>query len=154
MEDTWQFDECVWEEGILTIPAREVFIHPSWEYDNYYGADDINPADVAEVKVGIFKNRELVCWLQQIPHPPNYHGFSDSIFYAYDEQKIAFTEGDILCLATVITDEYGRTTVRGGMEWELMDCEDETAQGRTEKILSENGNNGYYRYDAPADWGL
>jgi len=152
-EDTWQFDECSWQSGVLAIPAREVFIHPSWEHDDYYGADNINPADVAEVKVGLFKNRELVCWLQQIDQPPNYHGFSDSIFYAYDAQEIAFAEGDILCLATVITDEYGRTTVRGGMEWELFDGE-ETQQGGAEKILSENGESGYYRYDDPTEWGL
>jgi len=156
-EDVWQFDECSWEEKTgLHIPADVTYVRPQWEHGGsyIYGGLSVESADVEEIKVGIFKNRELVTWMTAIAQPSNYHGFDDCLFFAYDEQTIPFDDGDVLCLATVVTDEYGRTTVRGGMEWELMDADEAAERGQEERGLTENGENGYYRYDDPAEWGL
>ena len=99
----------------------------------------------------------IVCWLRQIEQPPTYHGFDDCLFFAYGEQVIPFTEGDVLCLATIITDEYGRTTVRGGSEWELeIAGETPVEVGKTPPMVLEEQQQevGYYRYEDPALWGL
>jgi len=158
-EDTWQFDEAVWQDGTLTIPAGTTFVRDDWNHDDYYYYDedgDFNPADVSKVEVGIFKNRELVCWLKQVPQPATYHGFEGCLFFAYDEQKIPFGEGDVLCLGTVISDEYGRVTVRGGSEWMLEIAGETPAEaGKVPPVALEDQHDvGYYQYDDPAAWGL
>jgi len=160
-EDTWQFDKARWQDGVLTIPEGITYVRDDWNHDDYYYYDEdgaCNPADVSKVKVGIFKNRELVCWLNERPKPANYNGFDDCLFFAYDAQTIPFAEGDILCLATVITDEYGRTTVRGGSEWTLTVTGEKPVEvgkeGDYPMALEDIHNVGYYTYDAPADWGL
>ena len=155
-EDTWQFDEAVWQDDVLTIPAGETFVNPYWTHGSHYAFEGLEPADVTKVEVGLFKNKELVCWLQQIGKPSTYHGFDECIFFAYGEQVIPFAEGDVLCLATIITDEYGRTTVRGGSEWELeIAGEVPVDAGKTPPmVLEEQQEVGYYRYEDPALWGL
>jgi len=158
-EDTWQFDEARWEDGELYIPAGTAFARDDWNHDDYYYFDEDgerNPADVSKVEVGIFKNQELVCWLKEVPQPATYHGFDDCLFFAYEEQTIPFAEGDVLQLATVITDEYGRITVRGGSEWMLeITGETPVEAGKVPSMALEDTHNvGYYQYDDPTVWGL
>ena len=74
-------------------------------------AADQPSAEAAEVRVGLFKNQELVAWAEPTEKPSSYHGFEDCDFYRFPELTLPLTEEDTLCAAAVITDQYGRTIV-------------------------------------------
>ena len=64
--------------------------------------------------------------------------------------RVPCEEGDTLCYAIVVTDEYGRTTVRGGQEYQVAAASG--AEGEMAVDMLDAA--GYYTYDDPADWGL
>ena len=165
LDDVWCFEEATVEDGELKIPANVLYYRV---FDtNYYGeADPVTK--VAEVKVGLFKNRELAAWGTPIEQPDNYRGFEDCDFVQFDPVTLPVEQGDILCYALVVTDEYGRTTVRGGEEYAVVAAsgqdgeqaapeEDENGDAPSTRVpsaLETTGEANYYRYDDPADWGL
>ena len=165
LDDVWCFEEATVEDGELKIPANVLYYRV---FDtNYYGeADPVTK--VAEVKVGLFKNRELAAWGTPIEQPDNYHGFGDCDFVQFDPVTLPVEQGDLLCYALVVTDEYGRTTVRGGEEYAVVAAsgqdgeqgvpeEDENGDSpstREPNALETTGQSRYYDYDDPADWGL
>ena len=164
--DTWCFDEATWESGVMTQPETTLFVQKEWED---YGEQDLYP-DATEVKVGLFKNQKLVVWGEEIPKPSGYRGsgWERDIFYQFPEVAVSCKVGDILCYAMVVTDEYGRTTVRGGEEYMVtgtsgMDGEqmvpEVSEDGDAPSVqvpgaLETTGQINCYRYDDPADWGL
>ena len=147
LEDTWCFDEVTLENGNLNIPTNIL------QYQvldiNYYGETDGVTA-VTQVRMGLFQNRELVAWGEPIEKPSNYHGFEEWEFVQFAPVTFPVEEGDTLCYALMVTDEYGRTTVRGGQEYQVAAASG--AEG--EMAVDRVGAAGYYTYDDPADWGL
>ena len=146
--DAWAFDDAHWEDGVLTVPANTFNVTKEWE--DY--AEDGTCADVAELKLGLFRNRELVAWGEEIPKPESYggSGWEQDLFFQFPELTVPCEEGDTLCYALMVTDEYGRTTVRGGQEYQVAAASG--AEG--EMAVDRVGAAGYYTYDDPADWGL
>lgn len=67
-------------------------------------------AEIREVQVGLFKNRELVTWLTPYEGiPDNYRGMEGDVqFYQMSECDIPVEEGDLLAAAALVTDEVGR----------------------------------------------
>ena len=120
--------------------------------------------------MGLFKNQKLVVWGEEIPKPSSYQGsgWERDIFYQFSEVEVPCEVGDILCYAMVVTDEYGRTTVRGGEEYRVTgasgkDGEQMVPEGngngdspsvQVPGALETTGRINCYRYDDPADWGL
>lgn len=159
LDDIWAFDEAVWKDGTLSIPENILSYQPSGGNIYSYGDESVaaavseSAAAVSEVKVGLFHNRQLVAWGTPIEKPGNYHGFEGHSFVKFAPQSFRAEEGDTLCYALVVTDEYGRTTVRGGIENDLLPVS-ETAGEDPQLELIEQGYVGYYQYDDPADWGL
>ena len=161
LDDIWCFDEATIEDGQLKIPAN--VLNYRILDTNYYGESTA----VAEVKLGLFKNRELAAWGTPIEKPDNYHGFGDCDFVQFDPVSLPVEQGDLLCYALVVTDEYGRTTVRGGEEYAVTGATSEdgeqaipTEEGNVspsvevQQPLVTTGESHYYTYDDPADWGL
>ena len=154
LDDIWAFDEAVYKDGTLTIPENILSYRPSGGSIYSYGSGkEVSRAAVSEVKVGLFHNRQLVAWGTPIEKPDNYHGFEGHSFVEFEARSIPAKEGDTFCYALMVTDEYGRTTVRGGIANDLLPVS-ETAGEAPELELIEQGSVGYYQYDDPADWGL
>ena len=166
LDDTWCFDEATWEGGVMTQPETILFVHKEWEN---HGGQDLYP-DVTQLKVGLFKNQELVVWGKEIPKPSSYQGsgWEKDIFYQFPEAAVSCEVGDILCYAMVVTDEYGRTAVRGGEEYVVTGASGEDGEQMAPEVnedgdspsvrvpgaLETTGQINCYRYDDPADWGL
>ena len=146
--DAWAFDDAHWEDGVLTVPANTFNVTKEWE--DY--AEDGTCADVAELKLGLFRNRELVAWGEEIPKPESYggSGWEQDLFFQFPELTVPCEEGDTLCYAIVVTDEYDRTTVRGGQDYQVAAASG--AEGEMAVDMLDSA--GYYTYDDPADWGL
>ena len=164
LDDTWCFDEVTLENGNLNIPTN-ILRYRVWDTDYYGESGDVT--EVAQVRVGLFKNRELVAWGEPIEQPSNYHGFEDWGFVQFEAVSLPVEQEDTLCYALVVTDEYGRTTVRGGEEYAVTGATSEdgeqaipTEEGNVspsvevQQPLTTTGESHYYEYDDPADWGL
>ena len=113
--DLWRID--LTEPYVLEFPSKYhsgqiVNIPPHYLESGKQCADNEPAAEVAELKIGMFKNTELVAWAEPIPKPSNYHGFEGHLFFKFPELRVALTEEDTICVASVVTDTYGRTVFR------------------------------------------
>lgn len=64
-----------------------------------------------EVRVGLFRNFELVTWLEPCEKPDSFEGFTGEAFYRLPPMELDLAEGDTLAFAAVAADEYGRRWV-------------------------------------------
>ena len=72
-------------------------------------AEWVEAAEVREIKVGLFKNRELVTWLEPCGQPDHFLGdWGTDQFYRMPYMTITPEEGDIFSTAVLVVDEYGR----------------------------------------------
>lgn len=74
----------------------------------------IGCAEIREIRVGLFCNKELVAWLESCERPEDIFrggGWEDSQFYRLTDCTLTPAETDVFSLAAVVTDEYGRETV-------------------------------------------
>ena len=78
-------------------------------------------AEIQQLRLGFFKNRKLVCWLEPIEGPPpRWQGFNeDNLYFKLSNIHMPLEESDVLCLAVVITDEYGRDRVIPDMYYRM-----------------------------------
>ena len=110
--------------GLFTIPApndssvRYALIAPDQEGDA--------PA-ISTMRVGLFKNQSLVSWAEPCDQPDSFHGFDRYDFYALPDLQLPLANGDVLCFAAILTDQYGRTIICPGMSYIL----DETGEELT-----------------------
>ena len=67
----------------------------------------------ASIRVGLFKNQQLVAWAEPISdeEQTSYQGFDNATFYRLEPLSFPFAAGDILESAAVLTDEYGREVI-------------------------------------------
>lgn len=81
----------------------------------------IGCAEIREMKVGLFRNRELVTWLESCEWPKDrFQGdWSDCRFYRLSDCIVTPEATDVFCLAAVVTDEYGRELVCMGALYAL-----------------------------------
>lgn len=81
----------------------------------------IGCAEIREMKVGLFRNRELVTWLESCEWPKDrFQGdWSDCRFYRLSDCIVTPEATDVFCLAAVVTDEYGREIVCMGALYAL-----------------------------------
>ena len=68
-------------------------------------------AAIADVRVGLFKNRQLAAWAEPCEQPDSFHGFEDCSFYCLPELHLDLTAQDTVEIAAVVTDVYGRTII-------------------------------------------
>lgn len=70
-------------------------------------------AAIAEVRVGLFKNRELVTWAEPCEPPANYQDFDEAEFQFYRLPPLELPLGseDVVQVAAVVTDEFGRISI-------------------------------------------
>lgn len=64
----------------------------------------------AQVRVGLFKDRELVMWYEPCETPARFRGFTYDFHFYHRPAPVTLEEG-LYCIAAVVTDRYGRETV-------------------------------------------
>lgn len=74
---------------------------------------DVAPAEIAQIRCGLFSDRKLVQWYTQTEKPQNMYGFDDSdgTYLYFNRESIPLEAGKEYCNAIFVTDVYGRTIV-------------------------------------------
>lgn len=68
--------------------------------------------EISRVEVGVFVNRELVAWGKQCSQPDSFIGdWENTLFFLLPDVSVTLREGDQLCAAALVTDNYGRQFV-------------------------------------------
>lgn len=108
--------------GTLTLPELYITAHPGTSA--YAVNQAIGCSDIAEIRVGLFKNKTLLTWLKGCAQPDHFHGdYGDAAFFHLPQgQAVTMTDpSDTLCAAAVITDTYGREVVYSDIPYVLRD---------------------------------
>lgn len=105
-------------------------------------------ASIRELKLGVFRNHELVQWGEPCEQPDSWHGaFEDARFFRFDGLSVHLEDGDQVTLGVWFTDEYGREAMWLDGSYTPVQQED----GRWELEMSDPY---LYGYDLPEHWGL
>lgn len=87
-------------DGVLTLS------------DFYITVRQKNPPTITDLKVGLFKNQKLLAWGIPCDKPDGFSaGFDGKDFYRLPDMTVTLTGEDLLEVAALVTDEYGRQTV-------------------------------------------
>ena len=70
--------------------------------------------EIDSIRVGLFKNFELVCWLEPCEKPGNWQVEAEQ-FFCFPGMSTKLEKGDILSFAAIFTDQYGRQGVEGSI---------------------------------------
>lgn len=129
-----------YENGVLTLLPTD-FAAEVIQYDDSVLPETASPASV---KLGLFKNRQLIAWAEELDaQPDSFHGFEGYTFYHTPELSIPFTPGDIWSAAVLITDQFGRQLICEGTLGTYVLTEDGTLEWPPDD----------YHYNAPlSDW--
>ena len=90
---------------VLTEDSHERYL---WTWEQNWSD---SAAAIADVRVGLFKNRQLAAWAEPCEQPDSFHGFEDCSFYCLPELHLDLTAQDTVEIAAVVTDVYGRTII-------------------------------------------
>lgn len=93
------------EALVLTENSHERYL---WTREQIWSD---SAAAIADVRVGLFKNRQLAAWAEPCEQPDSFHGFEDCSFYCLPELRLDLTAQDTVEIAAVVTDVYGRTII-------------------------------------------
>ena len=103
-------DGLMWKElskdGALTLSQLDQSCYVYTRSRERDGA-----AAAAGIRVGLFKNRTLLVWASPCEKPPTFQGFDAYSFFSLPALTVPLSAGDELCVAAVITDEYGRVSL-------------------------------------------
>lgn len=81
----------------------------------------IGRSEIVELHLGLFRNQELLAWLEPCEKPSSYHGYEDYDFYRLPDLSVTPAPGDVFHVAAVITDNYGREIFQPGIPYVLDD---------------------------------
>lgn len=71
----------------------------------------LEPAGIERIQVGLFQNQALLQWMEPCERPCGVEGFEEARFYSLPAADLTAAEGDTICFAALITDEYGREQI-------------------------------------------
>jgi len=100
LESTYLYDVTS-DNGIFHLPREAGWISRT-SNDTEFGE-----VAIKSYRVGLFKNFELVSWMEPSPKPENWNIDADQVYYS-PEIDLELKKGDILHFAVIFTDEYGR----------------------------------------------
>lgn len=64
---------------------------------------------VKTVRMGLFQNQKLVVWMERCEKPESWDAEEGGWCFRLDPQEVELEEGDTLCFAAQVTDQYGRS---------------------------------------------
>ena len=102
------------EDGLFYL--RESWMADVTNANIYTPAEDspVGRAELVSLKVGLFRERKLIQWLETGERPEDYYrgyGPDKVTFYRQPELNLNLKDGERLCFAALLTDEYGRSRV-------------------------------------------
>ena len=59
--------------------------------------------------MGLFQNQKLVAWMERCEKPESWDAEEGGRCFRLDPQEVELEEGDTLCFAAQVTDQYGRS---------------------------------------------
>ncbi len=75
---------------------------------------------VTDLKVGVFVNKKLVGWAEECEQPDSYAGdWGNRRFFRLPEATVTLGESDQLCIAALVTDNYGRQLMVADAPYEV-----------------------------------
>jgi transcriptional regulator with XRE-family HTH domain len=85
------------------------------------------PAELRSLRVGLFRNRQLIVWLEeQDAAPQGWEADPDERFFRLAPMTLTITEGDQLDFVAVYTDQYDRTAVSQAIPAYVLDRDPDT----------------------------
>lgn len=98
------------KDGMFHLPESYGWLRDQ-KPDTKFGA-----VEVRDLKVGLFKNFQLVTWLEPCEQPKNWNVDGEQ-FFRFDAMDMELGRGDILHFAAIFTDQYGRQGVAPGIPY-------------------------------------
>ena len=108
------------QSGLVTLPEVYVTARPNSDG----GKEPIGQSEAESIRVGLFKNRSLIAWLDPCEQPEHFHGeYGGESFYHLPEgvRATLTKDTDQLQFAAVVTDPYGRQAVYSDIPYILSD---------------------------------
>ena len=108
----------------LSVPSGTVNVGRAPDGRNIYayvdaGVTKVEGAGVVEVEsmqVGVFVNRKLIGWGEECAQPKEFQGdWSHSRFFCLPDAEVTLRDGDQMCVAALITDNYGRQFMKNDL---------------------------------------
>lgn len=117
-------DDFLWEDapgGVVQVGKRnhnyEHYVDVRTQETKVVGAGLVT---VDEIRVGVFVNKKLVVWAQECEKPESYQGDWDGVrFFRMPDITVTLGEGDELCTAALVTDNYGRQFIECDIPYEV-----------------------------------
>ena len=129
-----------YENGVLTLLPTD-FAAEVIQYDDSVLPETASPASV---KLGLFKNRQLIAWAEELDaQPDSFHGFEGYTFYCTPKSYVPCTPGDIFSAAVLITDQFGRQLICEAISGTYVLAEDGTLEWAPDD---------YHSNAPPSDW--
>lgn len=126
------------------FPARDYHVCPN-DYD--YGEERIPVAEAVEYRLGLFKDRELVFWLEKLDEQPEtFIGDWNGALFFRNPHSYTLDRDAEYCLAMVVTDNCSRERVLP--DTPIVFIADESSKTGGDWGWSEN----YMLSEDPADW--
>lgn len=97
------------KDGAVTVPALEVAVSSGSSTAAVNSA--VGRSEVAGIRVGLFRNKQLVAWAEPCETPDWLDLPPDSDCFHFPETAVPMSGDDELRFAAVVTDEYDRTLV-------------------------------------------
>ena len=108
-------------DGLVTLPEVYVTTQP-----DLLSADTVKEpigrSEAETVRVGLFRNRSLITWLEPCERPESFYGdYESQTFYHLPEGTRAVLTGDAdqIQFAAVVADQYGREAVYSDIPYVL-----------------------------------
>ena len=112
----------MWKElndaGELCWSTEDYAFFPNTSWASSSAIYDFGRAEVRSVRVGLFRNQELLGWLEPCEKPESFYGYAIE-YFRFPELAVVPEEGDEFRLCTVAVDEYGREFVVSGIPYVL-----------------------------------
>ena len=97
------------ENGAVTVPELEVAVSSGSSTPAVDSA--VGRSEVAGIRVGLFRNKQLVAWAELCETPDWLDLPPDADCFRFPETAVTMSGDDELRFAAVVTDEYDRTLV-------------------------------------------
>ena len=106
-------DDFLWEDapgGVVQVGKRNHnYVHYVEVRAQEGKVEGAGLVTAEHFRVGVFVNRELVAWAEECEKPEGYQGDWDGVrFFRMPDVTVTLGEGDELCTAALVTDNYGR----------------------------------------------
>lgn len=131
------------EDGLLRLGAEPVSVRTDSAV-NYYGSA-LPVASVQEIRVGLFCNHTLLLEAQPCERPEYASDAEDEVWFRFPAESVPVKDGDLLIIAALITDEYGRQF----MEFDYPFC---TPDPELEHLEPVEQQDSFSLSDEVSDW--